>query len=73
MPESRSSWSSSRSKGMEHFFTCPYCWEEISMVLDTSVSSQTYVEDCEVCCRPISVHYVIEGEEITGFAAKKLE
>jgi hypothetical protein len=40
---------------MEHFFSCPYCWEEISMVLDTSVRSQTYVEDCEVCCHPIEV------------------
>src|SRR5437016_12913997 len=35
---------------MEHFFLCPYCGEEISMVLDTSVTGQTYVEDCEVCC-----------------------
>ncbi len=38
---------------MEYFFSCPYCWEEISMVLDASVQSQTYVEDCEVCCHPI--------------------
>jgi hypothetical protein len=22
---------------MEYFFSCPYCWEQISMVLDTSV------------------------------------
>jgi len=31
---------------MEHFFQCPYCWEEISMILDESVPSQTYIEDC---------------------------
>jgi len=29
----------------EHFFQCPFCWEEISMLLDTSVTKQTYVED----------------------------
>ena len=33
---------------MEYFFACPYCWQRISMVLDTSVSSQTMIEDCEV-------------------------
>ena len=40
---------------MEYFFSCPYCWQEISMVLDPAVKSQTYVEDCEVCCQPWSV------------------
>jgi hypothetical protein len=32
----------------EHFFTCPYCWEKISMLLDLTGGGQTYVEDCEV-------------------------
>ena len=34
---------------IEHFFTCPYCWQEISFVLDLSVAQQNYIEDCEVC------------------------
>ena len=42
------------------------------MVLDISVPSQTYVEDCEVCCQPIEVHYTIEDGEVTSFAAKVL-
>ena len=58
---------------MEHFFTCPYCWEEISMVLDTSVKTQTYVEDCEVCCNPIEVRYAIEDGAILDFSVKVLE
>jgi Cysteine-rich CPXCG len=58
---------------MEHFFTCPYCWEEISMVLDASVPSQTYVEDCEVCCNPIEVHYEIEDGAVVDFGARVLE
>jgi len=37
----------------EHFFQCPYCWEEVSVLLDPSITHQTYIEDCEVCCRPI--------------------
>lgn len=52
---------------------CPYCWEQISMVLDTSVGNQTYVEDCEVCCHPIEVHYSVQDGEIAGFEANVLE
>ncbi|MGI8785493.1 MAG: CPXCG motif-containing cysteine-rich protein [Acidobacteriota bacterium] len=58
---------------MEYFFTCPYCAAEISMVLDTSVPSQTYVEDCEVCCNPIEVRYVMEQDGISEFEARILE
>lgn len=57
---------------MEHFFTCPYCWQQISMVLDTSVGEQTYVEDCEVCCKPIEVSYVVEDDALVEFEARPL-
>ncbi len=39
----------------EEHFACPYCGERISMLIDHSVPQQTYIEDCEVCCRPIVV------------------
>ena len=58
---------------MEHFFTCPYCWAEISFVLDTSVRKQTYVEDCEVCCKPIEVTYLTKGDEIEEFEARAIQ
>jgi len=58
---------------MEYFFTCPYCWEEISMVLDLSVTTQTYVEDCEVRCNPIEVRYLVEDGAIVDFSAQVLE
>ena len=32
---------------------CPYCWERFTLLVDASVDFQEYVEDCEVCCRPI--------------------
>ncbi len=54
---------------MEHFFTCPYCWESISMVLDASVPEQTYVEDCEVCCQPIEIRYSVQEGEVVRFVA----
>lgn len=57
---------------MEYFFTCPYCWQEISMVLDISVANQTYVEDCEVCCKPIEIHYAVEDDSVVDFDARTL-
>ncbi len=32
---------------------CPYCGQAIEVVIDPSAGAQEYVEDCEVCCRPI--------------------
>ena len=42
------------------------------MVVDTSAGPQTYVEDCEVCCKPIEISYAIEEDELTGFDARRL-
>jgi transcription elongation factor Elf1 len=58
---------------VEHSFMCPYCGEEISMVLDLSVRRQNYVEDCEVCCNPIQVTYTVADEELDSFEAKRLQ
>jgi Cysteine-rich CPXCG len=43
------------------------------MMLDHSVRRQTYVEDCEVCCNPIEITYVVEDDSVSSFAAKVLE
>jgi transcription elongation factor Elf1 len=58
---------------LEHFFICPYCGQEISMVLDVSVRRQTYIEDCEVCCQPIRISYTLEAASLTHFDAQTLE
>ena len=34
---------------------CPYWGEQITLVVDCSVDHQVYVEDCKVCCKPISI------------------
>jgi len=50
----------------EVFFQCPHCWQQISMVFDSTAGSQTYVEDCEICCGPIKVSYsVSENGELS--------
>lgn len=57
---------------LEHFFQCPYCWAEISMLLVPSVSEQDYVEDCEICCNPIAVSVEFQANELASFHASKL-
>ncbi|CAA6801670.1 MAG: CPXCG motif-containing cysteine-rich protein [uncultured Sulfurovum sp.] len=58
---------------MEHFFTCPYCWEKISMVLDTTEEVSDYIEDCEVCCRPIELFFRFSKDELVSFETRKME
>ena len=41
---------------------CPYCGEAISLALDTSAGPQRYVEDCHVCCRPITVDLDVDAD-----------
>jgi hypothetical protein len=36
---------------------CPYCGEVVAIALDVDGgATQSYVEDCQVCCRPWQVH-----------------
>jgi len=34
---------------------CPYCWEYIEITVDCSIEEQEYIEDCQVCCKPINL------------------
>lgn len=47
-----------------HNLYCPYCGEQIQLVIDCSIVSQEYIEDCQVCCRPINILINIEGEDV---------
>lgn len=57
----------------EYFFQCPYCFQSISMVLENLYGNQKYIEDCEVCCRPIEIEYQAEDGSITYFDAQRLD
>lgn len=43
---------------------CPYCGEHITVFVDESAGDQDYIEDCQVCCRPIviAVRFDDDGE-----------
>ena len=37
--------------------TCPFCGESCTITIDAGGGGhQTFVDDCEVCCRPRLVH-----------------
>jgi len=43
--------------------TCPYCGEISELYIDFSGgTSQSYYEDCPVCCRPWLIRVEINGE-----------
>ena len=35
---------------------CPWCGERLQTRVDLTADEAAYVEDCEVCCRPIEFH-----------------
>ena len=50
---------------IEFLFTCPYCWENQIKLVDPSVDNQSFIEDCEICCNPISFNLKITDNSIT--------
>lgn len=57
----------------EYFFQCPHCWQHISILVDLSVEHQNYIEDCEVCCNPISFNISVSNGAVESFNADSLE
>jgi hypothetical protein len=41
---------------------CPYCGEAFETAVDLSSGSTSYIEDCQVCCRPIEFRLDVEDE-----------
>lgn len=51
---------------------CPYCGEPIGVQLDLSAGSQSYIEDCQVCCQPIQLAVqVSDSGELEGVEAAR--
>ena len=38
---------------LEEVVSCPYCGESIRVLIDHQEAGQQYIEDCQVCCKPI--------------------
>jgi len=51
---------------MEEFtdIQCPFCGQTFVVTVDTSLTSQRFTTDCEICCRPFEIVAECESGEI---------
>jgi hypothetical protein len=40
---------------------CPHCGETFETAVDLSAGDQSYIEDCPVCCRPITIAFGVDA------------
>jgi hypothetical protein len=58
----------------EQTIGCPYCGEAILILVDDSLPEQQYLEDCQVCCRPIVLDVAVGSDgEFTVLARSENE
>jgi hypothetical protein len=57
---------------MEEFvdIQCPFCGQTFEVVVDTSLASQQFTTDCEICCRPMDVVAECADGEIISVEAR---
>ena len=52
------------SRVAERRISCPFCAERMSIVVDASAGSQSYIEDCQVCCQPMQISFEADDGEL---------
>ncbi len=51
---------------------CPYCGETFDTTIDGSAGNQSYIEDCQICCRPIEISIQIDADgELAGLQVRR--
>lgn len=58
---------------IEHFYICPYCAVEVSLLVDAGARNQVFIEDCERCCNPVEFRVTLEGNEVVEFDYTAIE
>ncbi len=54
----------------EKTIQCPYCGESIKILIDGSEARQNYIEDCQVCCCPITITVSINEQDDISVTVK---
>ena len=53
-------------------YNCPYCGVSLSLRVDnTAGSTQSFIIDCENCCRPIEIEMHVEPDGYVNLVAKR--
>jgi hypothetical protein len=45
----------------EQIISCPYCGEGIEVLIDRQEAGHQYIEDCQVCCKPIIFSVAVDS------------
>lgn len=51
---------------LEQEVQCPACWESNRITIDPLEGIQSFVEDCWVCCRPMTIRCVVEDDAVVS-------
>lgn len=46
---------------VEQVVSCPYCGEAIEVLIDHQEAGHQYIEDCQVCCKPIIFNVAVDS------------
>lgn len=49
---------------VERRIRCPFCGEAMTIFVDASAGSQSYIEDCQICCQPMQISFDAEEGEL---------
>lgn len=55
---------------VERRVSCPFCGESSGILLDLSGGDQSYIEDCQVCCRPMQISFDVNKDEFTNLQVR---
>ena len=58
---------------IEQYFDCPHCWENQLKLIDTSITNQSFIEECETCCNPLEFHIDVRNNVIESFDVNSIE
>jgi len=50
---------------------CPYCGESLEITVDSSVGQQEYIEDCQVCCKPIQFRIRVSADGTSSIDVRR--
>ncbi|MEI6757802.1 MAG: CPXCG motif-containing cysteine-rich protein [Chlorobium sp.] len=49
---------------------CPYCGEIMDLQIDCSEGDQEFMEDCPLCCKPVTIAVTISDNGISSVDAR---
>lgn len=53
----------------EESIACPYCGEQVELLVNIEDMEQEYIEDCQVCCRPITLVIRLDAQGVANLSA----